>query len=367
MKIKNIKTYILRVPVALPITDAYFSHKARNHVFVEVSTDEGIIGLGEAGQYFGVSAIPPLVKEAFEPYLLGQDPLEVGKLWDTIYRRSMLYGRKGTTIIALSAVELALWDIIGKSANQPLYKLLGGKHVERVKAYASGGFYKPDVDLVKEMKTFAESGFGTVKMKVGFDPTNDVRRVKLVRKEVGSSVELAIDANMGYLPHVAKEVAQELEAHDIAWFEEPVSADDVDGMLEVRNNTRIRIAAGENEYTEYGFTDLIDKRAVDIIQADVTRCGGVSQGKEIAKMAARKGLLFAPHVFGSIVGLVASTHLIASAPNGYILEFDQTDDPLREAVIDEYLKLENGFVTVPERPGVGVEIPERLLRKYSAH
>jgi len=367
MKIKSIKTHVLRVPVALPITDAYFSHKARNHVFVEVSTEEGITGLGEAGQYFGVSAIPPLIKEAFEPYLIGQDPHEVGKLWDTIYRRSMLYGRKGTTIIALSAVELALWDIIGKSVRQPLHKLLGGKHVDRVRAYASGGFYKPDADLVNEMKTFVESGFGTVKMKVGFDPTNDIRRVKLVRKEVGSDIDLAIDANMGYLPRVASAVAWEPEAQDITWFEEPVSADDVDGMLEVRNNCGIRIAAGENEYTEYGFTEMIDKRAADIIQADVTRCGGVSQAKEIAKMAARKGLLFAPHVFGSIVGLVATTHLIASVPNGYILEFDQTDDPLRDALIDQYLKLENGHVTVPERSGIGVEIPEKILRKYSTH
>ncbi len=366
MKIKDIKTHVLRVPVASPITDAYFSHKARNHVFVQIETDEGITGLGEAGQYFAVSSIPPLINEGFKPYLVGQDPFEVGRLWDMIYRRSMLYGRKGTTIIALSAVEIALWDIIGKSSKLPLYKLLGGKNVGRIRAYASGGFLKPDRDLVREMGNFVKSGFTAVKMKVGFDATNDVRQVKLIRKEIGHDVDLLIDANMGYLPRTAIKVARELESQEILWFEEPVSADDIDGLREVRMNSTIPIAAGENEYTEFGFKEMIEKRAVDVVQADVTRCGGVSQAREIARMAARSGMMYAPHVFGSIVGLMASIHLIASAPNGYLLEYDQTENPLREELIDNLIEFKKGWVSVPERPGVGVEIPPRLLKKYEA-
>ncbi len=365
MKITDVRTHILRVPVHSPITDAYFSHKVRNHVFVEVSTDEGIIGLGEAGQYFAVSSIPPLIDEGFKPYLIGEDPIGVEKLWSTIYKKSMLYGRRGIAIIALSAVEMALWDIIGKSENRPLHELIGGKHVDRIRAYASGGFYKPEVELLSEMNRFVNSGFGAVKMKVGFDAEKDIGRVKLVRKEIGADIDLIIDANMGYTPRVASTVSHELEAQGILWFEEPVSADDIDGMLEVKKASGIPIAAGENEYTEYGFAELIKKRAVDIIQADVTRCGGVSQAREISRMAARRSLLYAPHVFGSIVGLVASVQLIASAPNGYLLEFDQTEDALRDEVIGEYVEFKDGFVSVPKRPGIGVEIPPRVMNKYS--
>ena len=365
MKIKDVRTRVLRVPVKSPITDAYFSHKARNHVFVEVETDEGISGLGEAGQYFAVSSVPPLIREGFRPYLIGQDPAEVRELWDTLYKRSFLYGRRGVAIIALSAVEIALWDIIGKSLKEPLHRLLGGRLVDRVRAYASGGFYKPERDLIREMKTFVKSGFTAVKMKVGFDPEDDVRRVKVIRKEIGGDIDLIIDANMGYLPGTAIKVARELENQEILWFEEPVSADDVEGLREVKKNSGIPIAAGENEYTEFGFRELIEKRAVDIVQADVTRCGGVSQAKQIASLASRRGMQHAPHVFGSIVGLVASLHLIASETNGYILEYDQTENSLREEIIDQYIDLKDGYLAIPEKPGIGVEIPSRLLTKYA--
>src|SRR5881409_2329419 len=160
MKIKDVRTRVLRVPVKSPITDAYFSHKARNHVFVEVETDEGISGLGEAGQYFAVSSVPPLIREGFRPYLIGQDPAKVRELWDTLYKRSFLYGRRGVAIIALSAVEIALWDIIGKSLKEPLHRLLGGRRVDRMRAYASGGFYKPERDLIREMKRSEERRVG---------------------------------------------------------------------------------------------------------------------------------------------------------------------------------------------------------------
>ena len=365
MKIKDVRTRVLRVPVTSPITDAYFSHKARNHVFVEVETDEGISGLGEAGQYFAVSSVPPLIREGFRPYLIGQDPAKVGRLWDMLYKRSFLYGRRGVAIIALSAVEIALWDIIGKSLKEPLHKLLGGRRVDRVRAYASGGFYKPERELIREMKTFVKSGFTAVKMKVGFDPEDDVRRVKVIRKEIGGNIDLIIDANMGYLPGTAIKVARELENQEILWFEEPVSADNVEGLREVKTNSGIPIAAGENEYTEFGFREIIEKGAVDIVQADVTRCGGVSQAKQIASLASRRGMQYAPHVFGSIVGLVASLHLVASETNGYILEYDQTENSLREEIIDQYIDLKDGYLAIPEKPGIGVEIPSRLLTKYA--
>jgi L-alanine-DL-glutamate epimerase-like enolase superfamily enzyme len=365
MKITDVKTIILRVPISKPITDAYFSHKARNHVFVQIFTDEGIYGLGESSQYFAVSALPPLIDEGFKPYLIGKDPAEIAEIWDSLYKASFLYGRKGSAIIALSGVEIALWDIIGKKKGLPLYKLLGDRKVDKVRSYASGGFLKSNEELVQEMESFVEKGFKTVKMKVGFGKDRDIERVMMVRKSIGSEIGLIIDANMSYSVTEAVKVAKALKNEQLTWFEEPVSADDIEGMAYIKSHSGLSIAAGENEYTEFGFSDLIEKDTVHIVQPDVTRCGGISQAKKIGLMADHRGMKFAPHIFGSIVGLVAAAHLISCLPNGFLLEFDQTQNPLREELIETRFDFRGNFcMHVPDTPGVGVDLPPEIIRKY---
>ena len=367
MKITNVDTVLLLADIEKPFKDATFSLFSREQAIVRVFTDEGIVGIGEASQFSraAVSATREIVEKEFRPLLLGKDPFDVEKLWEKMYLESYLYGRSGAAIIAMSGVEMSLWDIMGKALNLPVYKLLGGKCRDKIKAYATGGFDAPTDKLAREFVGLVEEGFRAVKMKIGYDFDKDIERVKTVREAIGPDIDLMVDGNMSYTPRMAIHIARKIEKYDISWFEEPIPPDDIEGMVKIASSVDMPLAAGENNYTRYGFEDLISRRAVDIVQADVARSGGLLECKKIASMAHTAGILCAPHGFGHTVGLAANVHFVVSTPNGFMVEVDQMPDPFRDELLSEPIEVNHGYIDILDKPGLGVELNERALQKYS--
>jgi L-alanine-DL-glutamate epimerase-like enolase superfamily enzyme len=271
-------------------------------------------------------------------------------------------------IAALSGLDIALWDILGQACGRPLYQVLGGAR-DRLRAYASGGFYtdkKGKKKLAAEMASYVEEGYRAVKMKIGGLPMrDDLERIREVRMAIGPEVELMVDANCAYTPKQAMAMAQRMEELEVAWFEEPTSADHPQGSAQVAAFTSIPIAGYESEFSRFGFRDLILAKAVDIVQPDCIWSGGVTECKKIAALASAFGLPCVPHCFSSAVALAANIHLIASIPNGYLLEMDRNPNPLREELIREPIRIDQeGEVSLPARPGLGIEIDQGVIDRY---
>jgi L-alanine-DL-glutamate epimerase-like enolase superfamily enzyme len=304
-----------------------------------------------------------------------------------MYARSHQHGRRGAVLMAMSGVDIALWDIIGQAVQTPLYRLWGA-YRERVQAYASGGFYtagKGPAELAREMAAYVAAGFTHVKMKVGRNPEamlnplgdmpepgaaaasleEDLRRVHAVRESIGPDVKLIVDANNAWTASTALTMMRELERDHIYWLEEPVATDDVAGSVLVAHNLDVPVAGYETEVGVYGFRDLIAAGAVDIVQPDVTWSGGITECRRIAALAAAYRLPCIPHVFSSAVSLVANLHFIASIPNGVLLEFDGNPNPLRAELFEEPIAIDKGgYVALPARPGLGVTLNMDTVERY---
>jgi L-alanine-DL-glutamate epimerase-like enolase superfamily enzyme len=388
MTITDVVAIALSYPLAQPMADAIHYIPSRLALLVQVHTDEGITGLGEAAAYSAVpSVLAAVVQEELRPILVGEDPFRVERLWQTMYARTHQHGRRGAVLMAMSGVDIALWDIIGQVTRTPLYRLLGA-YRDEVRAYASGGFYaegKGPAELAREMAGYAAAGFTHVKMKVGRNPEamlnplpdmpepgfaacgleEDIRRVHAVREAIGPDVRLMIDANNAWTPSTALTVMRELERDNIYWLEEPVNTDDVVGSALVAHNLAVPVAGYETEVGVYGFRDLIAAGAVDIVQPDVIWSGGITECRRIAALATAYRLPCIPHVFSSAVSLVANLHFIASLPNGVLLEFDRTPNPLRTELFEEPIEIDRrGYVALPQRPGLGVTLNMHTVEKY---
>ena len=388
MTITDVTAIALSYPLAQPMADAIHYIPSRLVLLVQVHTDEGITGLGEAAAYSAApSVLAAVVQEELRPILVGEDPFRVERLWQTMYARTHQHGRRGAVLMAMSGVDIALWDIIGQVTRTPLYRLLGA-YRDEVRAYASGGFYaegKGPAELAREMAGYAAAGFTHVKMKVGRNPEamlnplpdmpepgfaacgleEDIRRVHAVREAIGPDVRLMIDANNAWTPSTALTVMRELERDNIYWLEEPVNTDDVVGSALVAHNLAVPVAGYETEVGVYGFRDLIAAGAVDIVQPDVIWSGGITECRRIAALATAYRLPCIPHVFSSAVSLVANLHFIASLPNGVLLEFDRNPNPLRTELFEEPIEIDKrGHVALPQRPGLGVTLNMRTVEKY---
>ena len=369
MKIINIEVVPLTFEMKGAIWDAQHLFSARQALVVKVQTDEGIVGYGESASFGGplVTTATVVMKE-LSPFYLGQDPFLVEHLWDTVYRTTVQHGRRGVVIAALSGIDIAVWDIIGKALDTPLYKVLGGSRT-KVEAYASGGFYAEGKDLggiCREMEGYATQGFRTLKMKVGaLRPEDDLARVKAVRRTLGDGVALAVDANSNWDVPTAKMMCSRMEDCSIAWLEEPVSPDDPEGSGAVSRSTFIPVSGYEQEMTRYGFRTLIEKGAVHIVQPDVIWAGGITECRKIAAIASAWHLPCRPHVFSSGVCLAANLQFIGAMPNCDILELDRNENPLRDALICGGLTPDgDSYIHLPEKPGLGVEIDEEILERY---
>ncbi len=350
MKITGITTEEYRWPRHKPISNGLHTYTHSGLDLVKIETDEGITGIGlGGGGLVGHATI-----ERLKPELIGEDPIDVERLWHKMWIPKLI-GRRGLTTRAISALDIGLWDIRAKAAGMPLYKLLGGFR-NRVPTYIAGGYYEEGKglkELQQEMYDSIAMGAKAIKMKVGAVPQReDAERVKAVREAIGPDVKLLVDANCAYRAYEAIQFAKRIEEYDIFWFEEPIAPDNYDGHRALANATTIPIATGENEYTRYGFRDLIATGAVPILNADAKVLGGVTEYMKVAALAQAHDLDIAPHGSQDI-----HIHLVAAISNGLILEFYRDSvDPMWGKIYKETLNLnDDGTVSPPEVPGIGVD------------
>jgi D-galactarolactone cycloisomerase len=379
MKITSIQTYVVRTTLG----DQAFGWSqrvgnSRQTAICVIATDEGIHGVGEAFYFGGPSTIAAqIIKEALGPLILGEDPLDNAVLWDRLYNWTRDQGQKGVTISAISAVDIALWDIKGKALDLPVYKLLGGAYRTRAKAYATG-LYEPQnapsvvEALTEEAAGYRDQGFRGMKLKIGYDPETDMEYIQAVREAIGDELVLMVDANHAYNANEAVRLARAMKPYGIEWFEEPVPPEDLEGYQEVKANTDILIAGGECEYTRFGFRRLIDQRVVDILQPDLCATGGFTEMARIVALASAAHMPVVPHVWGTNIGLAASLQAFAALPHfperrspaEPWFEYDRSANPLREGVTMEKFDLHDGYLTIPDRPGIGVTLDMDFVQRY---
>ncbi|HEV2067030.1 MAG TPA: mandelate racemase/muconate lactonizing enzyme family protein [Thermomicrobiales bacterium] len=388
MLITDVTTIKLNYAMPVPMADAVHYMPERPTLLVQVHTDQGIVGLGEAAAYGGfLESTEAVILGELRTTILSQDPFRVERLWSMMASRAHQRGRRGMLMMAISGIDIALWDIIGQATRTPLYRLLGA-YRDTLEAYASAGFYARGKDpgaLAEEVGTYAECGFRGVKIKVGRNPevlTNllhdmpepgyatvsleeDVERVRVARQAIGPGVGLAIDANNAWTPSVALSFMREVEPFRIRWLEEPVATDDIEGSALVAHQLDTPVAGYETETGLPGFRELVSRRAVDIVQPDVIWTGGITETRKVAALAQAYGLPVIPHVFSSAVSSIANMHLIASLPNAGLLEFDQNLNPLRTELFEEPIQPDaDGMVALPDRPGLGVTLRQDTLDRY---
>jgi len=376
MKITDVTCHVLQSKVEQPFTSARgWLYTTRASCIVEISTDAGITGWGEC---YGPAAVNrSIIETQYRSRVIGRDPFDVEVIWEDLYNRIKDYGLTGMTIAALSGIDIALWDIMGRAVNKPVHKLIGGAHRTELTAYATG-LYFIDMDrlveeAVEEARKYVEQGFRAIKMKIGLgDPKLDLRRVAAVREAIGPGIKLAVDANHCFTVPQAIRLGRAMEELDLLWFEEPISPEDHDGYVEVTRALDMAVAGGENDFTRWGFRDVIARKAMDIVQPDVCAAGGISECRKIAAMASAHGVECVPHAWGSAIGLAATVQFLAALPDTPpalrpmppMLEFEQTPNPLRDQLAREPIVQRRGIVRVPEGPGLGIEIDREILQRY---
>jgi len=386
MKIKEIRTRTVRwrgktVPLPphfctnpmdlLQVTEASMGpFTFHGWLIVEIFTDDGHVGIGNA------ALAPPLVKQGIDlylkPWLLGQDPWDIEYLWQHMYRKTMAFGRKGIGMVAMSAVDIALWDILGKSAKQPVYRLLGGRTKQRIPVYASR-LYSVELDeLAAEAKRYQDEGYKAMKLRFGWGPVDgaagmqrNVELVRTVRAAIGDGVDLMADAYMGWTLDYAKRMLPLLEPFHLRWLEEPLIPDDIQGYAELKSYGRIPIAGGEHEFTVYGFRDLLEGRALDYIQFDTNRVGGITQARKISAMAEAHSVPVIPHA-----GQMHNYHVVMASLNSPMAEYFPIVDVEVGNELFWYIfggepRAKDGFIDLDENvPGLGLTINEAALDKF---
>jgi L-alanine-DL-glutamate epimerase-like enolase superfamily enzyme len=356
MKITSIDSCLLTVPTPRPMALQYPQHKI---VVAQIATDEGLRGLGYSLVFNGggAEAVLAYLDTRLKPALIGEDPLFVERLWEKMFRVDMGVRKQGVAGYALSALDIGLWDIAGKAARLPLYKLWGAAS-ERIAAYGSGGWAKYSVEeLVGEAQKYAALGCRYYKMKIHHpDPAVNASRVAAVKKALGPGVRMMVDVNQGRDVIGNRRQARLLEEFDLLWYEEPVLADDYDACAEVASSIGIPIAAGENHYTRWEFKQLLDRKAARYLMPDVCRANGFSETLRIGKLAAAYGAYLTPHLVHEI-----SIHVVGSLSNGFLVEFMDWAPPDLFAELPE---CKDGLIRIPERPGHGMALHPKAIEKY---
>jgi D-galactarolactone cycloisomerase len=338
---------------------------SRSTTLVKVETDEGITGLGSCSG--NGELIEVIVARVLKPLLIGTDPTEIDEIWDKVYVRGghKEFGTRGVGVVALSGIDVALWDILGKVRGVPLYQLLGGKCRDKVPVYATALYPEEPSKVAKRARGFAEQGFHGVKIKVGFDLDQDIRIVRAVRRELGKDFIVMTDANQGYTLEVGLDAAAAFADCGVFWLEEPLFVEDIAGHAELRERGKVPIAVGENLNMCYAFENFMVRGAVDYLQPDVARAGGITEIKKIAAMAVKHGVPISFHTWGDGVALAASVHLSAALKNSIVMELDYTYNPLREELLREPLAVKNGCLIPFDKPGLGVELNLDALHRFA--
>jgi D-galactarolactone cycloisomerase len=367
VKITDIKTVRLRA--GIPVEGQVFSRSGvrntRSATLVQVETDDGVSGLGSCSG--NGELIEVIVGRVLKPLLVGMDPTDIDGFWDKAYVRGghKEFGTRGIGVVALSGIDVALWDIVGKVRGVPVYQLLGGKCRDKVPVYATALYPEEPAKVAARARKFAEQGFHGVKIKVGFDLDQDIRIVRAVRQDLGKDFVVMTDANQGYSLDIGIQAGAAFADCGAFWLEEPLFVEDIEGHAALREKTKVPIAVGENLNTYYAFENFIVRGAVDFIQPDVARAGGITEIKKITALAARHGVPVSFHTWGDGVALAASVHLAAALKDCIVMELDYTYNPLREELLREPFRVENGSLIPPEKPGLGIELDHDALRRFA--
>jgi L-rhamnonate dehydratase len=339
-------------------------------LIVEIFTDDGLVGIGNA------ALSPQVTKQVIDlylkPLLMGANPWDVEFLWQHMYRKTMAFGRKGIGMVAISAVDIALWDLLGKSAKQPVYRLLGGRTKERIPVYASRLYSTPLDELASESKRYKDEGYKAMKLRFGWGPTDgaegmqrNLALIRTVRETVGDGIDIMADAYMGWTLDYAKRMLPLLEPFNLRWLEEAVIPDDIHGYAELKRCGRIPIAGGEHEFTLYGFRELLEAHAVDYIQFDTNRVGGITQARKIAALAEAYSVPVIPHA-----GQMHNFHVVMASFNSPMAEFfPMVDVEVGNELFWYIFKGEphakDGFIDLDENlPGLGITVDEEALKQF---
>ena len=326
-----------------------------------VHTDTNFVGIGSV--YSHPALIYLIVRDQLNPLLIGEDPCNVEELWKKMYGLTLWYGRKGVAMSTLGGVDTALWDLRGKSAGKPVWELLGGGR-KTCPAYASGLLWN-DVDkLAEEAGQYIERGFRRVKMRLARSEEYDTSAVLAVRKAIGMDHDVIVDASMRYHFELACRMGNFLKEQKVFWYEEPFAPEDIDSYVALRQVVDVPIAGGENEFGLQGFREVIRAKALDIVQPDASRCGGISEVWKIAEMAEESGLGVATHSWNDAVAIMANAHVVAAMSNGVTVEVDQMNNPFVNDLLVKPLQIENGELQLSHAPGLGVELDLEVVNKF---
>jgi L-alanine-DL-glutamate epimerase-like enolase superfamily enzyme len=386
MRIKTVQAWWVQIPIeeASQHVSDFGRLRTFDAAILRIETEDGIVGWGEgknaAGSAGSYAALVHLLNHEFGPRLIGRDASQITAIWADLYNGSRAkasaarghplpeLARRGLTIAAISAVDIALWDIRGKALDQPVWALLGGRSADRLPAYASGG-WADAAGIGAQLQSYIDAGgFRAVKMRVGSmddRPHVSAERVRAARKALGPDVELMVDAHGTYTVAEAKRFAALVADCDLAWFEEPVSADDRAGLAEFRASTMIPVAVGESECTRFDFAALIAGRAADILQPDPAFCGGITEAMQIAALASSFNLRLAPHLWAGAPCFFAGLHVLAAAPAGYIVEFSLGANPMIHNLSRAPVVVRDGTIAVPDGPGLGLDIDTEMITRYA--
>jgi L-rhamnonate dehydratase len=368
LKITDIETTVLRLPEVKPIGDG-----CQSILLIRVHTDEGITGIGEAHSNPTVSKAiidAPMCAVAswgLRELLIGENPLDIGRLWDKMYRATQTYGRRGALMHALSGIDIALWDILGKATGQPIHRLLGGARTDRFVVYASDLMPETAEATIEMAQRHKAAGYRAMKLgwgALGRSPREDVRRVSAVRAAVGDEMDLMVDMGMPIPFDDALYLARGLADPGVFFLEEPLSPDDLDGFRRLVAASPTAIATGEKETTQSGFLNLMEQGGLRIVQPDVARVGGISEALRIAALAESRSVRMIPHCWSTDILVAATLQVISTLRDCPYLEYNVTDNPLRSDLLVHPIRPVDGVVAVPTGPGLGIEINEDTVQRY---
>ncbi len=368
MVITDIETIVLRLPVVLANGDGL-----QDTLIIRVRTDEGIVGIGEAHTVPLVlkaiidAPVSQLTGQGLKQLLVGRNPLDINALWSLMYDHSTTYGRRGVVIQAMSGVDIALWDILGKYCGQPVHRLLGGARRDLLRAYASDLTPETDDAIVESAKRHVANGYTAMKFgwgKLGNSVRDDLRFVERIRAAIGDTPDIMIDMGNPVPLDDALWLGDALADHRVAFLEEPLSPDDLNGFARLTARSKTPIATGEKETTRFGFRDLIERGGLRIIQPDVARCGGITEMMRISALAEISGVRVIPHCWASDILVSATAQVLATIADAPYLEFNATGNPLKTDLLREPIVAVDGFVRVPQGPGLGIVLNEDTIERF---
>lgn len=373
-KIERIEMLALSAP--LPEGKAYGMARGlatgRQTTIIRLFTDDGIEGLGEA---WGPPAVTRAYLDLIRANFIGREVFEIESVAAKILSKHYHFGMQNQMLTCLSGIDIAGLDAIGKMFGVPVCALLGGRLRTRLPIYASGGYLteNPDADYPEQVARLAAVRAGAVKIKIGVSPRSDEQRVKAVREAVGRDALLLVDTNGNYTLDTALESIRRIASYDVHWYEEPLPPQDFAGYAALRARSAIPIATGEALYTAWDFKRLLDLQGADVVQPDISLCGGLHMARDIALLARLNNVRLSPHVWGGAIGLAAACHFVASLPDfphnanvpyGTLVEFDIGENPLRDAILTAPIRLEDGHLLLPEGPGLGVSLEPASIARY---